>query len=324
VFLPGSVEPQCVDEGVRKALAESLQHLHTAAAQLMDATDLDLPAALSEIRGHHVPPGLFGRYYEVVLAIQARRFGDAGALFREIVALAVERPELMLLPLSEQALGADAVRYARLVDLGEDVPVMLTAPEPPQWRAFENHVRTALAMIDVADADLSRELRALVVRIVGAVSAQNAARCFGGASSFMLWGAIFLNAAKYQEPISIVGALVHEVTHQLLFGLSQQEPLVRNSIAEQYSSPLRNDPRPMDGVFHATIVCARMHYAYSRLRRTDTARRDPANVDLIDKYLDDQRLRFNSGCETVLRHGHLTATGERFLDGAQAYMRAAA
>jgi HEXXH motif-containing protein len=290
----------------------------------MGVTDLDLSAASSEIRGHHVPPGLFGRYYEAVLAIQARRFSDAGALFREIVAVAAERPELKLLPLSEQALGADVVRYARLVDLGEDVPVMLTAPEPPQWRAFESRVRTALTMIDEADADLGRELRALVVQIVGAVSAQSAARRFGGASSFMLWGAIFLNAAKYHEPISIVGALVHEVTHQLLFGLSQQEPLVQNSFEEQYESPLRSDPRPMAGVFHATIVCARIHYAYSRLKRTDAARRDPANADLIDMYLDDQRLRFHSGRETVLRHARLTATGERFLDGAQSYMRAAA
>ena len=32
-----------------------------------------------------------------------------------------------------------------------------------------------------------------------------------------------------------------------------------------FSSPLRTDPRPMDGVVHATYVVARMHQTISRL-----------------------------------------------------------
>ena len=36
------------------------------------------------------------------------------------------------------------------------------------------------------------------------------------------------------------------------------EPLVQNAPDESYHSPLRADDRPMDGVFHATLVCARL------------------------------------------------------------------
>ncbi len=197
VFLPYSVEPHCIDEGVRKALAASLEHVYAGAAHAMGVADVDLFVALREIRSIASLRVCLVATMKAVVAIQARRFADAGVLIREIVVLAGEQPELMLFPLSEQALGEDAARYARLVDLGDDVPVMLTAPEPPQWRTFEDNVRAALTMIDEADVDLGKELRALVVQIVGAVSAQHAARRFGGASSFMLWGAIFLNAANY-------------------------------------------------------------------------------------------------------------------------------
>jgi HEXXH motif-containing protein len=51
----------------------------------------------------------------------------------------------------------------------------------------------------------------------------------------------------------------------LLFGFGMGKPLVENHEHERYTSPLRGDPRPMDGVVHATYVVARMHYAVTRM-----------------------------------------------------------
>jgi HEXXH motif-containing protein len=324
-FLPGAGDPSHVlDEQVRRSLAESLAHIHDVAGGLMGCAALDMASCLSEIRAHRVHPGLFGRYYELVLALQAQRYRDAGGLLREIAALAAEHPELTILPFSDVSLGAeDVARYARLIDMAEATPTLGT-PSAQQYFGFERRVEAALSLIGRADAALAAELRGLIVQILGAVPPVLAsARRLGGASSFMLWGAIFLNAVEYRTVLDLFEAIVHEGAHQLLFGLSRDEPLVTNPIEDRFDSPLRRDPRPMVGIFHATFVCARIHYAYRRLVEANPALLPAAEIELVEKRLEDQHRRFLSGYKTVHLEGRLTATGDRLLGAARAYMQRA-
>ena len=67
---------------------------------------------------------------------------------------------------------------------------------------------------------LRRQLRALLREIVLASppSAPGALE-FDGASSFMLWGAIALNAESGGSELDMAQALAHESGHNLLFGL---------------------------------------------------------------------------------------------------------
>lgn len=72
-----------------------------------------------------------------------------------------------------------------------------------------------------------------------------------------------------------------------------------NSPEELFPSPLRMDPRPMDGIYHATFVTTRMHRAVKGLIESgilSAAQKDIAEKDLID----NARL-FASGIETVDR-----------------------
>jgi HEXXH motif-containing protein len=326
VFFPSSLtSPHALDIGMRNSLAESLAHIHTAAARHIGCGDVDMAGMLAQIRAHRVKPGLFGRYYDLVFAVRARRYNDAGTLFREIVALAAEQPVLTVAPFTEQALGTDKARYARMVDAETGVSAHLTAPASHQWLGFEEKVVAALTVIEEADAALASELRALVIEIVGAVPAtENGAAGFGGASSFMLWGGVFLNVARHRTQLDLVEGLVHEAAHQLMFGLAVDEPLVENPIEERYGSPLRNDPRPMDGVFHATFVCARVHYVYERLRAAAASALPESDRRLIEQRLLSQREKFLGGLETVQRFGRMTPTGARVMGAAADYMRSAA
>jgi HEXXH motif-containing protein len=326
-FLPGADRPaQVLDKQVRASLAESLAHIHEVAGGLMGCAALDIASCLSEIMAHRVHPGIFGRYYELVLTLQDQRYRDAGALLREIAALAPERPELSIRPFSVATLGADDMaRYARLIDMAEAAPTLLGTPSAQQYFGFERRVEAALGLIGRADAQLAAELRGLIVQILGAVPpAQDSLRRLGGASSFMLWGAIFLNVVEYRTVLDLFEAIVHEGAHQLLFGQSRDEPLVTNPIEERFESPLRRDPRPMVGVFHSTFVSARIHYAYRRLVEANPALLPPAEIELVEKRLEDQHRRFLAGYKTVHRDGRLTATGERLIAGAHAYMKNAA
>jgi HEXXH motif-containing protein len=309
---------------MRSALADSLAHIHAVAAGHMNLTDFDVAEGLSEIRAHRVGPGVFGRYYDLVFAIQDRRHDDAGVLFREILNLASEQPILAVLPFTAEGLGAEQERYARLLSMETGSWQALAAPDARQWSEFETNVIAALKLLEDADAALAAELRALVIQIVGVgPAAQAGGRGFGGASSFMLWGAVLLSLAQHGTMLDMISGLVHEAAHQLLFGLSLDEALVDNSLDERYGSPLRTDPRPMDGIFHATFVCGRMHYAYARVRERMRNSLNQADRSLIEQRLREYHGKFFDGLDTVQRFGRMTANGDRIMNAAADYMRSA-
>lgn len=324
-FFPSSLKsPQTLDSKMREALAESLAHVHVAASTQIGCTDLDIAALLSEIKTHRVRPGVFGRYYDLVFAVRNRQYSEAGTLFGEIAELARDQPALTVIPFTENALGADKARFARLIGETAATPTFLATPDSGQWFGVEDKIAAALIAIEKADPSLASELRATVIQIIGtAPSMERGAIGFAGASSFMLWGALFLNIVRYGTPLDLFEGLVHEAAHHLLFGLSVDEPLTENPADELYKSPLRTDHRPMDGIFHATFVCARICYAYERLRETGGNTIDDADEALIETRLQDRERRFFGGLETVERFGQLTPTGKRVMEAAADYMQRA-
>lgn len=322
MFQPASPDiARRFDGEMRASLAASLEHIHAAAAAQVGCADLDISRVLSEIRHHRLKPGVYGRYFDLVFALQGERHDEAGRLMREIAASVPDNPRFAVVPLSDEALNGDRERYARLVNLEARATSGAAAPDAETFAAFDAHVRNAFRLLDSADRLLADEMRELIVQVVGASPSKSGGTPgFGGASSMMLWGAVFLNTARFPTGLDVLEGLVHEAAHQLLFGMSIGEPLVLNPIEERYESPLRPDPRPMDGVFHATFVCARVHYGYDRLRADGSADFSPADRELIAERLKEQRELFFSGLDTVQKHARLTATGERAMSGAIDYM----
>jgi len=129
-----------------------------------------------------------------------------------------------------------------------------------------------------------------------------------------------LNVDGYSTALELVQALAHESGHNLLFGLCVNGPLQDNDDNERYSSPLRRDLRPMDGIVHATYVTARMHQSIQRLLDENVLgeqqRQEAEQANAVNAR------HFASGMETVDRHARLTALGQTVMNGAQDYMRA--
>ena len=139
----------------------------------------------------------------------------------------------------------------------------------------------------------------------------------------MLWGLMILNVERYRTAAELIQVLVHEAAHLLLFAHSIAEPLVTNAIEERYASPLRPDPRPMDGVFHATFVSARLYYVNKRLLEAATATFAPVPVEELENKLRCIRTLYLGGLKTVQDHGKLTASGRFILEETLDYMKAA-
>jgi HEXXH motif-containing protein len=189
---------------------------------------------------------------------------------------------------------------------------------PEMHRAFAALVDEGLALLDTGLPALAGEVRAIVHHMLFAQAPAGALVEFDGASHYQFWGLLFLNPKHHRTPLAVAEVLAHEAGHSLLFGLTVDEPLVHNPDDALFPSPLRRDPRPMDGIFHATFVSARMAWAMEGLADSGllsaterAAARDAAAKD---------RANFASGLAVVDAHGLLSGTGRAILDNARAWI----
>jgi HEXXH motif-containing protein len=102
----------------------------------------------------------------------------------------------------------------------------------------------------------------------------------------------------------MIEGLSHESAHVYLFALSLGDSFVDNPDDELHPSPLRADPRPLDGTFHATYVCARMHYALSHVIKSGVLSRSEANE--ARKALAARGAAFSDGLKTLSDYASVT------------------
>ena len=317
MFFPSSQSPALhLDTEMRLDLALSLERLGVMAAAVLPG-EVDMSAAVARIRTDRIEPAAFALYYNLIHTLQAEDFGRARGLWRDIAQVAMRPVQLELIPYDAILLGADAARFQHLFAMGWQEAVIFAAPDAGNWRRFHNDAVQALDLLATLSPAWSHELDALLTRVYGALPPEAEGRRFAGASSFMVWGAIFLNVRKADNRIRVLAGLVHEATHQLLFGASRRQPLAANNPTSRYASPLRSDPRPMDGVFHATYVSARLAYLYGLLSEAEVTDAERAYAG---EKVERQRRRFEQGLAVLRDQGQLTPLGMRLMEEAREAM----
>lgn len=320
-FAPDGPRARALDRRMRALLAESLEHIHDRGAA---ALDVDFSPVLRVAEGlhagHRYAPAVFGLYKEAVVAIAGDDLSAASACLER---LGAERP----IDATPQivALGDATIAPHRplfLAELGLETAIGCRArdPEPAAAADFTARLAAARALMARAAPDLAAEFDALTTQIILVGSDPTAVMQFDGGSSYMLWGGLFLNIAFHPDEVALVEVLAHESAHMLLFGYASDEPLVNNDDEPRYSSPLRVDPRPMDGIYHATFVSARMHWAMSQLIASGIL--DAAGRARAEAARAADRRNFTDGYAVVAAHGDLTATGAAVMAAAHAYMDA--
>ena len=322
-FDPSAERAQQLDQRMRRRLAESVRYIAAeGAAQLKPPPDL-LGRFLAHLESGPVSPHSFGAYYDLVLALDEDDLESAGQHLIEMLSAPLPPPALRIVAFGDAARERDSDRQRRHVDTDPTVSVEILPPSAEAVATCRRRIEATLALIDSANPELGGEIRALVREIVLAVGSSGPGVLhFDGAASFMLWGAVYLNAASHETTVEMVQALAHECAHSLLFGLSTDGPLVQNDEGERFASPLRTDPRPIDGILHATFVTARMHQAVARLLGAEAlAGSDRAEAE---RALATNAELFARGLATLDQHARLTPIGAAALAGARAYMERAA
>jgi HEXXH motif-containing protein len=302
---------------MRERLADTLEYVFAEVGEALRVDASEAVDAVAQIRAGAQPPNRFGLYYELVLALESEELDGARGLAKELVAKAEARG-LRILALEDRR-PDEVARYRRLL-----VPDLDVVKQPGAAMLAEtiDRIGAAFDLLDRGFPEMSAEIRELLREIVIAEGPEDPkAQTFDGASSYMLWGATLLNARGQTTVLDTAQALAHESGHNLLFGFCASGSLVENADEELFSSPLRADPRPMDGVFHATYVVARMHQTVSRLLESgvvEARERDGALADLAA-----HRRNFEAGDQVIREGGRLTRLGHEVIESARAYMATA-
>ena len=122
------------------------------------------------------------------------------------------------------------------------------------------------------------------------------------------FGMIHKNYTYMLDKITdIIDFLIHEQSHLYLHLLDNQEGLINNSF-EKYESPLRKDPRPLIGIYHATFVLSRVLYVlYSLYERNLIPESEKEYCRQLTKhYLE----RFKVGFKILETHADKTILGQ--------------
>lgn len=306
---------------MRSLLAESIEHIHERGATALDVDFARVLRVAAGLRaGHRYPPALFGLYKEAIVAIAE---DDLPAASDRLQRFGAERPldaTPEIVALGDAALAPH--RSLLLAELGLETTLgcRVRDPEPAAVADFTTRLAAARGLMARAVPDLAAEFDALTTQIILVGSDPQAKMQFDGGSSYMLWGGLFLNIAFHPHEVALVEVLAHESAHMLLFGYAADEPLVNNDDEPRYASPLRVDPRPMDGIYHATYVSARMHWAMSQLLASGAL--DAAGRSQAEAARAADARNFEDGYAVVAAHGDLTATGAAAMQAARSYMDA--
>jgi HEXXH motif-containing protein len=313
-FEPSAERARGLDQAMRARLADSLDHVFGAIALDLGIAPQAARDAAADIRARRQSPHAFGAYYDLVLAVERDDIDAASRYAAELIkAVGRRAPATWSAMLSDRS-EAEAERYSRLL-LPEEI--IATDPDQRTFDSAEQRIGAAMAMLDRGFPEMADEIRELLFEIVIAAGPDDPkSLTFDGSSSYMMWGAILLNARGQQSVLDTAQALAHESGHNLLFGFCANGPLVENDDEEAFAHPLRQDPRPMDGVIHAAYVIARMHQTVERLLESgvlDEEQRAAAAKDLAL-----HREYFAASDEVIRSSALLTPVGQAAIEAARA------
>ena len=320
-FYPNISRAHLIDHRMRNQLANSLGYLAHSMKEQLGESHSGLNCLVNALQaGAIYPPSTFGLYYELAAALMDGRETAAFSLLDELSReKAIITSGVDVLPLDQVFPESTRERYQRLMDTDPDTPFRIVSPPSAHVEFAIERFCSGLMRLREIVPELAGEFEALIRHVVLVVGANDLEYDFAGGSCYMLWGALFINASAHNSDVATIEAIAHESGYSLLFGLTIEEPLVLNNDSELFASPLRDDLRPMDGIYHATYVSARMHWALAELLKS--GKLGEKEAALAAAHLVENQRNFWSGYTTVISHARLSETGRLLLTSAHDYMK---
>lgn len=317
-FWPDSSFARAVKKALAQRFALSLSHLMLEVLPPPGDAHATYRHALEQACSAAFPApvvlGLHAEMRDAALAQEVEVFEAARQRLVDWVPAGFAEGCLRVVPLASAAWpvgGAEVMRKRFADDVG--LTTQLVAPDAAVAeqamalviQAFEQSGRLAPQWAD--------ELQELVSEVVLAVNRGDGQGRFAGGSVFDLFGAILLNPLSQRGLAQYMMTLVHESSHLRLFAYHLDDEVLLNDSQELYPSPLRRQGRPMEGIFHAMWVSARMA-AFGHAVLTAAGRQglpQALDVDVLRRLTEAARQAYAQGLETVEQHARFTRLGAK-------------
>jgi hypothetical protein len=273
--------------------------------------------------GDKVPPELFGDYFALVEAIDAADLVEAQTRLDDVLGSPPSHSKPIAVDLySSSTSAAEAGRMDRHFDFSDGVGCRLKPLDPTAEGPARERVNRALGMLRSMAPNTWAEMNEIVTRfvLVGATQGQEG-YTFDGASSLEQWGTVLINVGVSKSDLELCETLAHESAHCSLFAMSPRTFFVRNPDDDRYVSPLRYDPRPLDGIYHATFVLGRMHYAINEMQQSGLL--DEASVAEAGHLLERSKDNFDDGYAVLAERADFTEDGRVLMEATYRYMASA-
>lgn len=325
-FLPSPEAAQTVDKTVRDRLVASFPWL----GEKYPSLNLD-QAALSK---WHARPAEFGLYFDLASAVH---HDPASAASEENIAKAQRLADsvnnatpangMTIKTLSADHYDAvDIDCLQRWFDLEPENSMALLQLNDAEFEQASQVLGRALDCIETALPEFYGELATLTTEVIFAKPGPDAKLSFGGASSFALWGAMALNSEAHDQWWDYLPRVVHEYSHNFLFGLAADGQLVTNDPSELFRSPLRDTMRPIDGIYHACYVSARETVAMDAILAnlpSLSLGEEGATIEAYCTAIQQRSLAAYHDCKAVLdENAKMTELGQNIMNDTAAAIAA--
>ena len=299
-----------VNELLRKNLGQSIEIARKvfpsqagAATEILKKLD---PA-------RHISPKIFVLHWQLTSALREQNAAQASIALSHL-AEAVRREILhadsfTVSTIEWDEIDAATVQYLCRTDgprgSNGEIPEML----PLRRSDYDNFVvatQEALALLLKAHPEMYGEFQELVTSI-----RLYEPRHVGSMSSPRSFGVMYIYKPHTEDslkdlPLYYLNHITHETSHIALNAVMTQGKLILNDPSERFSSPVRPDARPMDGVYHAAFVLSRVALVQSQ----PIVKERPATAETQETTLKS----FWAAYETVAAHGKLTEAGQQVIE----------
>ena len=265
-------------------------------------------------------PEVFSLYFCLVDSLLVNDLDLAQGLIDELAAAPAHEPS----PIAIKVYGSDMPAAEReMVERHftfEDISCAL-GPMPAEAGAqAAAKLERACSMLEEMAPNTHAEMSEIVTSFVLANGTKGAnGYSFDGVSSLEVWGLVLINASQKKTELELCETLAHESAHCTLFSMSPRVFFVRNTDEDRFSSPLRDDQRPLDGIYHATFVLARMHHAMSEMLAS--GKLDAAQVEEARRLVRRSAKDYVGGRETLDEHATFTDEGRAVLAATDEYKK---
>lgn len=296
---------------IQRQLAESFVEItaHLAQTPLADKVESLRRCQVGLAAGERYRADCYAYYFQLVIALGEQDWPAAAQWLTRLESVQPAPAQIELVGLDDPMLDDCRDSFKRLMDTDPLTSFPIVGASAEDIARFADAFTQVMALFAVHLPYYAEQLEQLVTQIICVEPAPGEGNSgFGGGSSLMLWGAMFINVALDKTLYDWVDTLVHESSHLLLFGLCSEQPALLNEPDELYTSPLRDEPRPMEGIFHAMFVSFHVCRAFALLQSSEAF--DDTDRELFAGRVSTYRAVVTDCLATVAQHAQLTELGK--------------